>query len=389
MADAVEARELAPGDSERALRLRNAIFPSIDHEHWAQNQTAAVAYLGQTLVGVIPFTIREFVIAPEVSIQVATANSVGVADGHRGAGIGSRMMDAAREFLPRWADATFVYTATEAGGPQYRFYRRCGYQDLLYPRRMRRTVGRQPPSTDPGCAMRSLDAALGMQDDLLRVYQACFAGYGGVPPRAPGYWTTAFESQIFVALAYEEFAMAAVSGASRLEAYALAGLRRGDAVVLEWAAIDEPAADRLWGMVERLARRWGTRETVVYAQELTGPFPAALTRAAFSSDPRDDVLCGQVLRPQDVFAGRWPDRPAPTVAIWTPRRELRLGPGRPEVVLEMKEATLHRLLLARVDLSALVRRQYVTVRVGDLDAVNTISRALAPAPWAYHHLDYL
>ncbi|MGH2944848.1 MAG: GNAT family N-acetyltransferase [Solirubrobacteraceae bacterium] len=269
MADAVEVRELAPEDSERALRLRNAIFPSIDREHWAQNQTAAVAYLGHTPVGVIPFAIREFSIAPEVSIQVAMANSVGVADGHRGAGIGSRMMEAAREFLRRWADATFVYTATEAGGPQYRFYRRCGYHDLLYPRRMRRTVGRQRPSIDQGCDVRSLDAALDMQDELLRVHRACFGGYGGAPPRAPGYWATAFESQIFMALPYEELAMAAVSGSrstagstprpSGLEAYALAGLRRGDAVVLEWAAAGEPAADRLWAARARPACRGAGR----------------------------------------------------------------------------------------------------------------------------------
>src|SRR5919109_2928748 len=147
MADALQVRELSPDDAEPALRLRNRIFSPIGQEHWAQNQTGAVAYLGQTLVGVIPFTVREFVIAPEVSIWVAMANAVGVADGHRGRGIGSRMMEAAREFLPRWADATFVYTATEAGGPQYRFYRRSGYHDLLYPRQMRRTVGRHQPAS--------------------------------------------------------------------------------------------------------------------------------------------------------------------------------------------------------------------------------------------------
>src|SRR5919109_2948665 len=141
MADALQVRELSPDDAEPALRLRNRIFSPIGREHWAQNQTAAVAYLGPTLVGVIPFTVREFVIAPEVSIRVAMANAVGVADGHRGRGIGSRMMEAARQFLPGRADAAFVYTGTEAGGPQYRFYRRTGHHDLLYPRRWRRAGG--------------------------------------------------------------------------------------------------------------------------------------------------------------------------------------------------------------------------------------------------------
>jgi GNAT superfamily N-acetyltransferase len=389
MGDALEVREFSPDDAERALRLRNKIFSPIGQEHWAQNQTAAVAYLGPTLVGVIPFTVREFVIAPDCSIRVAMANSVGVAEGYRDRGIGSRMMAAACEFLGRWADATFVYTATERGGPQYRFYRRCGYHDLLYPRRMRRAAGGQEPSTDPGCTVHSLDTALGMQDELLRVYRTCFAGYGGTPRRSPGYWTAAFKSAIFVAHPHDRFGMAAVSEDSGLEAYALAGLRHGQAVVLEWAAVSEPAADRLWRLVERLTRDWGASETVVYAQELTGPFSAALMHAAFSPDARDDVLCGQVLRPEAVFGSRWRDGTAPTTEIWTPRRELRLGSGDPDVVLEMKEGTLNRLLLARLDLGALVRRQRVTVRVGDLDAVDSISAALAPAPWAYHHLDYV
>ena len=337
----------------------------------------------------IPFVVRDFEIAPGSAIRAAMANAVGVAEGHRGAGIGSRMMEAAREFLPRWADATFVYTATEAGGPQYRFYRRCGYRDLLYPRRMRRPAGRREPATDRGAALQTLEAALDEEEELLRVHRACFAGYGGGPPRVPGYWARAFASQIFAAERYEEFAAATVSAAAGLEAYALAGLRHGDALVLEWAAVGEPAADRLWAAVERLARRWDARETAVYAQELTGPCPGALARAGFARDPRDAVLCGQVLRPQEAFAARRPARTVPAIAIWTPRRELRLGSGEPDVMLEMKEATLHRLLLARVDLGRLVRSQHVTVRLGELDAVETISRALAPAPWVYHHLDYV
>jgi GNAT superfamily N-acetyltransferase len=73
---------------------------------------------------VIPFEIRDFLIAPGISIAAAFANSVAVDEGHRSHGIGGEMMKAAYEFLPRLAQAVFVYTDNERGGLQYRFYNR-------------------------------------------------------------------------------------------------------------------------------------------------------------------------------------------------------------------------------------------------------------------------
>src|SRR5437868_5826355 len=127
----LEVREYRPEDAAAALALRNAIFPPIGPEHWPQSQTAAVALLDGQMVGVIPFTVRDFEIAPGVAIRGAFANSVAVAEEYRDRGIGTRMMAEARSFLPRWAEAMFVYTGDEGAGLAYRFYSApCGA--LLY-----------------------------------------------------------------------------------------------------------------------------------------------------------------------------------------------------------------------------------------------------------------
>jgi GNAT superfamily N-acetyltransferase len=385
----VTAGELRPADSAAALALRNRVFPPVGPGHWEDNETAAVAHLDGTLVGVIPFLVRPYVIAPGLVLDVALANSVAVEDGHRGAGIGSRMMAAAREFLAAHADATFVYTGTEAGGPQYNFYRRTGYVDLIYPRRWRR-----PVAGGSAALGTPLADALEREAALARVYAACFGAVGGGPPREPGYWARAFASHIFVELPHEDFRAVFVERDGAPAAYALAGLHEGVCVVLEWAAVDAAGADELWPAVDRLARAWQAHEVMAHAQELTGPLWETLPGAGFAAEPRDDVLSGQVLRPAAVFAARWGlahSGPPPRVRVWTPDGDVALGATDPEpdVLLEMKRETLHRLLLARDDLAALVRVQRVTVLRGDAGDVDALARALAPAPWAYHHLDYI
>ncbi|HEU0114575.1 MAG TPA: GNAT family N-acetyltransferase, partial [Thermomicrobiales bacterium] len=136
IASRIEVGERRPKDDAAALALRNAVFPPIGPAHWADSQVAAVAYRDDRLVGVIPFIVRPFALAPGVVIRAAFANSVAVAEDLRDQGIGSRMMAAAQRFLPTHADAMCVYTGNEAAGPQYRFYRRTGHHDLLYPHRM-------------------------------------------------------------------------------------------------------------------------------------------------------------------------------------------------------------------------------------------------------------
>ena len=179
-----------------------------------------------------------------------------------------------------------------------------------------------------------------------------------------------------------------------LQAYTLAGLRQAQLVVLESAARHEAAADDLWGAVGGLAGRRGAAATLLYGQDLNTPLYASALRAGFIPEPRRDVLVGHVLAPAALYERREPGPVGSgiTVEVWTPARSLTLrqaAQDAPTLSLEMKEETLHRLLLARVDLEAAVREQRVTVRAGGWDLVGQVAAILQPVPWVYHHLDYI
>jgi GNAT superfamily N-acetyltransferase len=389
----IEVRERRPDDDAAALALRNAVFPPIGPDHWADSQSAAVAFLDGRLVGVIPFIIRPFVIAPGVVIRAAFANSVAVAEDLRDQGIGSRMMAAARRFLPAHADAMCVYTGREADGLQYRFYRRTGHHDLLYPHRMTRPAPAGEHALPSGAMVAASDEMPEREAELREVFADCFAGWGGFPARERGYWRRALASRIFVEVPYDAFDLVLVrDGGGRLTAYAIAGTRERETVVLEGAARDADAAASLLAAVDALATARGAERVAIHGHDLGAPLHDALLRAGFAACPRDDVLSGQVVAPETVYdrslraAG---DGDRPSVEVWTPERALRLGPGEPDLRLEMKEDELHRLLLRRFDLEVAVRAQRVTVRAGGWDQVRRLARVLAPAPWIYHHMDYI
>lgn len=389
---ALEVREQRAEDASAALALRNATFPAhpIGPEQWPQSQTAAVALLGGRLVGVIPFNVRDFEIAPGVVIRAAFANSVSVDEGLRDRGIGSRMMAAARRFLPAWAEAMLVYTGGERAALPYRFYIiKTGHHDLSYPRCARRPVG-SGPAAPPDMRVQDSELALALDAELLDIYRQCYAGCAGTPPRQPGYRQGALASQIFVEIHYERLLLVTLGGDAR-HAYSLVGLLAGTLVVLEAAATTPQGEDELWTSLAALAVTVGAQETVVYGLDLTTPLYASARRAGFRDDARNKVLAGHALAPEAICAQRWAAASSPPVValdVWTPARSLRLRHSAgPRLVLEMKEETLERLLFARLDLAAAVREQRVTVRDGDWALIRPVGEVLAPAPWVYHHLD--
>jgi GNAT superfamily N-acetyltransferase len=388
----LEVGERRPDDDDAALALRNQVFPPIEREHWVQSQTAAVARLDGRLVGVVPFAIRSFTLAAGVEIRAAFANSVAVADDLRGLGIGTRMMDAARQFLPARAEAMCVYTGNEAAGPQYRFYRRSGYHDLLYPRRMTMPVVDQARVAPAGVALVSIDEISTAEADLLEVYLACYACWGGSPVRELGYWRRALASQIFVEIPYEMFDLILARDGGQLAAYAIAGTRDKETVVLEAAARDAAAAAPLWEGAAALAALRESHRISIPGPDFGTPLHDSLLRAGFRAQPRDDVLSGHVVAPESVYAASLRAAGSENqlaFEVWTPEQTVRLGSGEPSLRLEMKEEDLHRLLLRRLDLDSAIREQRITVRTGDWDSIRRVASTLTPAPWVYHHLDYI
>lgn len=380
-------REYEEQDKAAALALRNTLFPPIAEPDWDRVTTAAVAYEGDRLVGVIPFNVRDYVLADGVTARLAIANSVGVAEDLQGSGIGTRMMAVSKTFLPAHAEATIVYTGPEVGSPQYRFYRRTAYHDLFYPRKWRRQA--------PGTAERERSTHLeltdlsGIEPELGRLSAACFRGTAGYPPRAPGYWQAALQSHIFVELPCAEYRLTLVLEREQPVAYALSGLRDGVAVVLEWAAPEPGSAARLWRGLADLAAAWGATETTVYAQETRPDWAGPLADAGFVRLPRRDVVVGHVVAPQALYE-RWVQGgSAPDVRIWTPEREVELDGGGSRVELEMAEPLYHRLLLGRLDLAHALASQFVTVRAGSAAALQQLADLFRPQPWVHHELDYL
>ena len=389
----IEVRERRPDDDAAALALRNAVFPPIDPDHWADSQSAAVAFLDGRLVGVIPFIIRPFVIAPGVVIRAAFANSVAVAEDLRDQGIGSRMMAAAQRFLPAHADAMCVYTGREADGLQYRFYRRTGHHDLLYPHRMTKPAPAGEHALPHGATLAASDAIPEREAELRDVFADCFAGWGGFPARERGYWRRALASHIFVEVPYDAFDLVLVrDDGDRLTAYAIAGTRERETVVLEAAARDAAAAATLWEAVGALAASRQAAQVAIHGQDFGTPLHASLLAAGFAPEPRDDVLSGRVVAPEAVYDASLraaTDGERPAFEVWTPVGSFRFGSGAPPLRLEMKDDDLHRLLLRRLDLASAIGEQRVTVREGSAEQVRRAAAALAPIPWVYHHLDYI
>ena len=241
--------------------------------------------------------------------------------------------------------------------------------------------------------MVPIDEVSTIEGDLLDVYSACYSGWGGFPVREVGYWRRALASHIFVEIPYEAFDLVLVRGASQLSAYAIAGTRERETVVLESAASRAAEAMALWQAVETLATsRNSNLISIQMGQASARRSMIHCSEPDFRRNPGMTCSLGRLWRPSPCTQPRFGQQArgqAPTFEIWTPERSLRLGPGEPSLLLEMKESDLHRLLLRRLGLETAVREQRVTVRTGGWDQIRRVASVLAPIPWVYHHLDYV
>jgi len=124
---------------------------------------------------------------------VAFEHGVGVKEEYRSQGIGTAMIQAAREFMADRCDLLMVYRGAERS-PGYRFYIKSGHQDLLYTR----PVKWEPPADLSSQAERiDAETLYEHEDEILPIYNHAYASCGGHPPRQPGYWRQALGGMIF------------------------------------------------------------------------------------------------------------------------------------------------------------------------------------------------
>ena len=388
-------RQMTEADLAELIRVRNRVFTGhpLTPADWNDDETCVLAFEDERMVGAIPLDMREFLITPEVSIRTAFENSVGVVDGMRGKGLGTKMLDCAAEFLRPDCHALFVYRGGETSAA-YRFYKKTGHVDLHFTRNF--VLPNPPALTDSHLVLEEIRRCLEHEEQLLTIFHDSYRGMAGFPRREPGYWKTALDCHIFQEMVYDDLHFAALrttEGAP--EAYALLAYweEKAQITILEMAVSGgrEELWEELLREIAHLAKRRGA--SVILPSSDTLPCLAVLTRLGFRPGPRGRIILAKILRHKDVFDRIW--RGGETLqdlklTLWTPEFQfvaLEGQSGGPDVTLEMKDDVLTRLLLARLDVPSALREERITAYGADPGLLRQIAAALPFCPWIYHHLD--
>lgn len=396
-------REARPDEASAIAELWNRNFPPISASQYAaqRDHTTIVAVGDDVLYGAIPFQFRPLVVVPGVVVRAAYAHGVGVLPGLNGRGIGSQMMASARELLKTHCDAMLVYTGNEDRAP-YTFYARTEHYDLHYAPSWKSVgTGHIPLTTIVGHPLSALKA---LEPQLLALFDSTYRLYGGYWPRLPGFYARALASIIYTELPYSInlLTLGDESAAERpLECagYAIVGELNDRLDVLEIATHDgdSATAGRLLSHIGAVAQRGGRRAEIVAST--LHPFCSILRSQGWEATARGGgalVTAGHVLRPDTLARRLWrgsPDLDRVEVQAWTPdsRAVLHAVDGNPResVTLEMKEETLHRLLLGRLDLAAAFTDERVTAHACDEQTRALLSSAFPFAPWVHHTIEYI
>ena len=388
-------REYRPDDAEDLLSIRNAIFPPLSLEQWRDcepSNTAVMAYRGDEPVGAIPMEFRPFQVAPGTVIDTIFEHAVGTREDMRSKGIGSGMIDAAREFLTDRAEAMMVYRGAERSAG-YRFYEKTGHVDLIY----LRTATWEPEKADEtDCAIGGLSELYADAEQVFAVFSAMFGEHGGFPYRyGPGYWERAMNRGIYMVIPQQTHYIQYPSSGP-LEAYMIVGEKMGERADQPLQVQDAAANGEGLGECFKALANLALEQSKAVSWLLSSEHPCreAALAAGFKPDLRQTIIMGQVIAPQRLFDKVCVD--AQLVAdlkinVWTPTRDYVLHEGpeaKTEVTIEAKDWAIHRLLCRRLDLADAVAGDIVSIQNGTREIVNRISRALPYNVWAYPVMDY-
>lgn len=396
----ITCREYRPSDRDSLVQLHNACFPPVSVDYWREwdenDVTAAVALIGDEVVGCVPFHLRQFLVRPGVAVGAAFEYSVCVREELRSKGVGSQLMDCAAKFLRGRADVMMVYRGAETS-PGYRFYARNHHHDVAY---LRPYVWDSPCAecTDKRVTVHGMEEMFRCEEETLAVFRDAYEAFGGYPSRSPGHYRVMSQNMNWVEVKHE-WKYLQCRGNGQLLGYALAGLgatsRRWR--VAELAARRE-AEQTVHTLLDAVARLAGGTPVSFHLTQTDPAAPLLLQRGAKPIERAKSsmMIMARIFDPTALAKRVWaPSAGVPNadVTAWSPLRQAVIyrGPGKPErhITLEMKDAILARLLLSRLDLADAVRQELVTTTGATPDDVDTISRALPFTPWVHHDIDYI
>lgn len=397
--EGVEYREMQPEDVFGALTLRNEVFSEalVTQEDWERDDMlASIALLEGEVVGAIPLILRKTVIAPGVTITAAFENSVGTREELRSQGIGRGMIAEARNFLADRADALFVYRGDERSDG-YRFYATTDHYDLVYSRHYR--YGSPETSyLPPGVTLAGKESIFLNAERLQAIFNSTYGRFGGYPDRRGEYWQRALSSSIYTEFP-TDFSFVHIIQSDELLGYAICGVRttrhNGMADVLELATLgaDLSLAQRILTGVASVA---GERKLGVDMQVTDrDPFLPLFQANGFIPDSRGTIVMGQVIDVPSFFEKHWASRFElynTALVVTTPKEDyLLIEPETRQhtLTLEMKEETLHRWLLARIDLRARLADGSVTAFGVNNQVIERVCDAIPFTAWAYHFIDWI
>ncbi len=392
--DNLVCREYRPEDVHDLLGIRNAIFPPLTAEQWRSREpamTASLAYLDGEPVGAIPLDQRPFQAAPGAVIRTVFENAVGTREDMRSKGIGSAMIAAAREFLADRVDMLMVYRGAERSNG-YNFYIKSGHRDLIY---IRQAVW-QPDAGSGEAAVLGLDDLYAEEEAVYAAHLATYGGYGGFPPRRPGYWREAMTAMIYEVIPQETvYVRYPVVG--ELRGYLLAGFTSGryasDTWTVQDAAGEATAVRQCFDTLGHMAAGQDRKVAIHLSHE--HPWRELCQSLGFVEGLRGLMVMGQPVRPQELVKQTCTDLDLLSglrVKAWTPTWDGVLWedePVRREVTIEAKDDFLTRLLCRRLDLLRAVEMDLVSVHQGDEATVRRLSAAFPYTPWVYLHMDYV
>jgi GNAT superfamily N-acetyltransferase len=394
MEQSLDIYEYKQAEQDECLAFRNNIFTPVDAEQWvAMRCTAVTARDKNGLAGFIPLQFREQLIRPGVSIPVVYENAVGVAEARRGTGIGSKMMDAAADFMADRADALMVVRSGERT-QGYRFYRRTGHSDLNYALELLLPADAVEPR-DRGHEVIQVDRAgwLSAEDDLLRLHANQYSGFGGARPRGRGYWEMILDSHVFKSNGRKSL----VSKKNGVVTGYLSGIfgtwqNKEDLCVFELVADDEDAIESLLAVAKRLSQSGAIRFPLV---SLANPIRPVLEKMNFAAGETTSHLMARLLRPDRIFgrlAGGTGLVERVSLRVVTPHRTLIVNdvPNSGHTVeLELKEHDLARLFLCRLNLSAALDMESVRWKDRDPGLERELAAVFQPADWVQWFSDYV